>query len=509
MWGPRMPAWKHMNDTMAYVARNQYISQIGTPKVDLAFYQYAAPFNKKVYGSDNLEKLGFTYDYLGPRSLNEKLAVVEGGVLAPDGPAYKALIFDNQYIMEVELAEQVVEFAEAGLPIFVIGAAQFRSTGKTTDQKKVAHIMDTLVSTYDNVVLLETADGLPSALSSLNVLPRAPLVNSSTNSRLYTSLRSTPKANFIFVYNDGNETESIDLRNNDSTEYLLYIFDAWTGKSTPVVYYRSGDDGLSIPLTLAPEQIIILALIAEGKCLPGNLALPPKQIVQEVSGAVRAVLYSNDGQGDSFIALQLAKGLSQVTLSNGTNFDLVASPPLPANLSSWNITVNDWNGGEDRFNLETVVTLHTYINSHIAAWKELDPSNLLNTSGTADYSTSIHTPFTNQTKIGARLHLGPISDSVRIWDNGSLLPPVDLNRSPDILVDITGFLAHPGNENRIHIEAVSALFNRLRAEADQIWTFGISASFANGPYLRDALPESCGISGPVWIEWVEIRDLRT
>ncbi|KAI8209231.1 hypothetical protein K4K52_000667 [Colletotrichum sp. SAR 10_76] len=71
MWGTRMPAWRSrhngedgagfMTDAMAYVARNQFISQIGTARVDLAFYQYAAPFAKVVYDSDNLEKLGFTF----------------------------------------------------------------------------------------------------------------------------------------------------------------------------------------------------------------------------------------------------------------------------------------------------------------------------------------------------------------------------------------------------------------------------------------------------------------
>lgn len=59
-WNPRQPAWRHLNDTFLYAARNSMVLQQGTPKIDLAFYYNAFPWNQggDIYMGPDLNSVG-------------------------------------------------------------------------------------------------------------------------------------------------------------------------------------------------------------------------------------------------------------------------------------------------------------------------------------------------------------------------------------------------------------------------------------------------------------------
>jgi hypothetical protein len=59
MWGPRQPAWKHLNDTLLYAARNSEVLKTGVPRVDIAFYAWKHPWSSRtVYRGENLTAAG-------------------------------------------------------------------------------------------------------------------------------------------------------------------------------------------------------------------------------------------------------------------------------------------------------------------------------------------------------------------------------------------------------------------------------------------------------------------
>lgn len=59
MWGPRQPAWRHLNDTLLYAARNTEVLKTGMPRVDLAFYLWKQPWSaKEVYQGSDLTAAG-------------------------------------------------------------------------------------------------------------------------------------------------------------------------------------------------------------------------------------------------------------------------------------------------------------------------------------------------------------------------------------------------------------------------------------------------------------------
>ncbi|KAJ0363558.1 hypothetical protein COL26b_012904 [Colletotrichum chrysophilum] len=353
MWGPRMPAWRSrhngengagfMADAMAYVARNQFISQIGTARVDLAFYQYAAPFAKVVYDSYKLEKLGFMYDYLGPASFSSSNTIVgEGGVLAPDGPAYKALIFANQTKLTPEMAAQTKAFAEAGLPIFVIGRTDFQSVG-VDGAASVSEMMAQALA-MESVAVLASAEELPAALAALNIRPR----------------------------------------------------------------YTIEENNIVVPVTLAANQTAILVFSNQTST---------SALVYTATQDVNTTTATNSTR----ITAHLAPGTATVSLVTGQTLIFTASQlPEVTELDAWNITVNDWRSEDDVFSMETAITPHRFLDSRLASWKDMDPVNLGNTSGTADYVTTFRTPFSSVEKqrLGAHLHLGTITDATLLWVNG-------------------------------------------------------------------------------------------
>ncbi|KAK1637679.1 hypothetical protein BDP81DRAFT_393375 [Colletotrichum phormii] len=490
VWGPRMPSWRSqhgdngtgdgfMADAMAYVARNQFISQIGAARVDLAFYQYAAPFAKLVYDSDNLEKLGFTYDYLGPASFSSSNAVVsKDGVLAPGGPAYKALIFANQTKLTAEMAAQTMAFAEAGLPIFVVGSAEFQSVG-AHGVDSVPKIMATVLE-MEGVRMLASVEELPAALAALDTRPRVEFSGESGVEKWYSFSRSTEDAEVVFL--------------------TPYVLDAWTGSASPLLRYTVEENNMIVPVTLAANQTTILVFSNQTSSAADDhntsiLPRPPSTHITSTSGALSALLYTttqdpttNTTTNNTRIAAHLSPGITKLTLATGQTLTFTASQLREATaLDPWNITVNDWRSGNDSFSMETAITPYRFLDSPLASWKDLDPVNLGNTSG-------------------ARLHLGAITDAKMLWVNNDRVI-LDVNSSPDVVVDITNYLNPAGADNVEKVEVASTLYNRVRAEQDSVMTFGVAASVAGASYFKANPAKEYGLRGPVSVQWVEVVDV--
>ena len=94
-WGPRTPQWEHMPDIAAYLARTQLVLQTGTPKYDVVFLRQKGWTSTGIgafWTTNDGIPLGWTHSFATPALLDLAAATVRGGRLAPDGPAYKALI---------------------------------------------------------------------------------------------------------------------------------------------------------------------------------------------------------------------------------------------------------------------------------------------------------------------------------------------------------------------------------------------------------------------------------
>ncbi|KAF2136702.1 uncharacterized protein K452DRAFT_127448 [Aplosporella prunicola CBS 121167] len=501
MWGLHQPVWRHMRDAMEYIARNQWVSQSGTPKVDLVFYQYSAPWIVEArYQNTNLETLGYTYDYLGPGNLQRPEAVVKENVLAPNGPAYKALIFSNQTSLTSGAVSRIHEFASAGLPIFFVGATNFTSIGQGSGEAaSVSASMSAILdSGLENVYKVASADDLPTALTTAGILPR--LSFSTGTKSWYSFWRRNETIDYAFLYNDGNETHTSTVSFAAPEHSIPYVFDAWTGAVSPVLQYATGPStNINIKITLAPNQTTILGFASPDSALP---APAPRMHVTAATGGLAALRLAANGS-----VVAVLTGPASLTLSDGRTVDLAPSDtPLlpPTNLSVWDVAVHSWDATADMFSMATAITRHNFSAVPLRPWNQLDPG-LGNASGTATYTTTFGTPNTttsSSASLSAFLTLTPhLTNTARASLNGIPLPPLD-PANPRTRIPDEALLPR-GGLNRLTVEVATTLFNVVRAQAmeDKVWTAGVGAEDENGGIYsgREALGE--GLLGSVRVMW--------
>lgn len=489
MWNQHQPSWIHMNDSLAYIARNQYVSQAGPPSVDLAFYHYSAPQAiESQYSDSNLETPGYTYEYLSAGNLQAPEAVVEGGILAPNGPSYKAIVFSNQTLISAAGAAKLHEFATAGFPVFFVGSTDFSSIGKAPGEaQNVTSTMNSILNSgLDNVHTVATSAHLPDALSSAGILPK---VSFSDATSWYPFWRRADGIDYAYIYNDGDSTQTVDVKFD--TTGTPYQFDAWTGAITPVLQYTTTPTSLTIPITLAANQTTILGFAPANASSPSLPAAPSTHITSS-TGAVVGLTPSTNGTPSAHLT-----GPASFTLSNGQSRNLTATPPPATTLSTWDIIIEDWQRTANHLSMDTSITHHNFSATPLAPWSHLDPA-LVNASGIGHYTTS----FNATTTTTARLHLGPVTNTIRAWLNGRVLPPIDLTNA---VVDVSGYLQRGANQ--LEVEVSTTLFNRVRAYGNGTWAVGVNANEHNGAWYEAHAPMTYGLLGPVAVEWVGVVDV--
>ncbi|KKY16236.1 putative secreted protein [Diplodia seriata] len=425
MWNQHQPSWMHINETIRYIARNQYVSQSGTPSVDLAFYLYEAPWTVSAkYMDTNLEALGYTYEYLSSNNLQAPEAVVEGNVLAPTRQSFKALIFSNASAITPGGAAKVQEFAEAGLPVFFVGATNLTSIGQEPGAAaEVASTIGSVVNSgLENVHTVASSADLPEALSSAGILPKVSFSNA-TSWYPFWRRGADDGLDYAFIYNDDQSAQTVDV--TFATTGTPYHFDAWTGAITPVLQYTTSPSSITIPITLASNQTTILGFFSapSNTTTAADPALPaaPPTHITSTTGAI-AGLVSNSSSPSTITAY--LTGPATLTLSNGTTHNSTASPPPATTLDhDWSISIADWHRTPDAYSMATAITYHNYTNATLAPWTELDGDALVGVSGVGRYSATFATPAGAQ---GALLSLGPATGgSMRAWVNGVQVGPLD------------------------------------------------------------------------------------
>lgn len=514
MWGPRQPTWALFPELMQYMARNQFIIQTGTAKVDLAMYSHKSPWTLSVgFRNDNLQEAGFTYDYLGSASLESDLAFARGGVLAPDGPAYKALIFSNQTSITPRAATKVWQLARDGLPIFFVGDTQIRGRGMNmTEAEQVERTMQKIMTAnFTNVVNVPSADDLVPALRDSGIYPNVALPGDGSGRGWYSFWRSTDEAELVWLYNDGEVStkESIDVTFSGVAGTTPIVLDAWSGNTSSLVSYIPSDTNTTVDVSLAGNQTMIIAFTKDMMTGYGD-SLPN---VRSVSGSVVDLVHRLDG-GKEHISALLSCGSAVISLSNNETLSFDATPPPDTPIDLWDIEIESWKRPEERYDLDTVFEVHRYPQTELAYWRDLDRDILASVSGVGRYSAHFASPceHTDQ-KLGARLHLGEIRNSARIWLNGVLLPSVVHQSNNQSVIDVTDHVKWSCGalpvENLLEVEVSTTLLNRVQADANETVSMGSSAGDPRGAGTRYEMipPSNYGLMGPVWVEWVEIVDL--
>jgi len=252
-WGPRNPDWAHAADLAAYLSRTQGILQSGKPRVDLALLNLQYGTSAPVFEDQDLARAGYSYDIVSPAVLALPGTSVEGGVLASDGPGYRAMVVDSQKYMQVDTVVRLARMAEEGLKVVVVGAPPaeipFWFDHGNQDAQLTAAMQDFLTS--PNVRRVASQADVPGALRQLAVPPAVGYVSLQP---LANAHRRIGQVDWFLLYNPGKEPVATRLRL--LAQGPAWRLDPWTGT---VVQLRDDGDA-EIELSLVPEEATLLAV---------------------------------------------------------------------------------------------------------------------------------------------------------------------------------------------------------------------------------------------------------
>lgn len=496
-FGPRMPYWEHMPDVTALMGREQLVLRQGEPRVDVAVYRHSYwshgfpilanhPPMGLWFDDKRMERAGYTYDFVGPALFDLPNATVEQGRLDAGGPAYKALVLAApEHVhsvrgMPLAAALKVVEYAQAGLPVIVVGEMPDRtgSFGDAADDGEVQDALAQLLAT-PGVHQVATEAEVPGVLAELGIRPDAAPARSSN---VVSAHRASDAADFYFLYNQ-NGVDTItgepsparpapfDQEVSFAGVGQPYALDAWTGEITPIATYQTTSGRTTLRVRLAPGESTIIGISRHGR--QGDRD-PGHDELHATSTTADEVVFGGEG---SLRVRATRPGTYATTLSNGrTVRSTIGGLPEATTLSSWQLSVDDWRPGAQPD--ETTIVEHELDLASLAPWPEI--RELRDVSGVGRYSAELRLgrEWTRRGR-GVRLELGSLFDSVRVRVNGHALPVVDRYNG---VVDVTRYVER--GTNTIEVEVATTLRNRLRT----LSTWPEFATVGRQPY---------GLTGPV------------
>lgn len=409
-WGERQPNWIHARQYTDYLARTQYLLRCGEMKVDLAIYaqRYFERIDfvgaEKIFNSQILEKNGYTYEFLSPASLVLERAKVENRKLNIHGPAYEALLFDHQKTLPYTVAEKLLSFAEAGMPLIFIGEVPMKSA--SLKEPSIAEIMEELLR-KDNVVIVKMVEDLPNVLKGLGVFPHMKLGDSGN----VLGVHRQWKENEIYWFSNlGNASgyEEVDERRKVRTEIRLkgigipYQVNLWNGQIEKISDYRE-ENGMI--------------------CMDG-------------------ILHEND---DCLIVIVPQKEEWAVENQKPEEYSEIR-------LSSWTLEMEKWTPGvlpveNEKINCPPICL------DRLISWKQIPQFS--NCSGVGIYKTVYMGEKRYTNSMDAVLKLDRVCDSFQVFING-----VEVCSNPICLEIPVGAYLKEG-ENTIEIQVASTLLNAV------------------------------------------------
>ncbi|ETS73836.1 hypothetical protein PFICI_14782 [Pestalotiopsis fici W106-1] len=461
-WSPREPVWEHgFEETLNYMARVQHVQQSGVPKIDVAIYnKESATSLQTVYELPELIERGWNYNYLSPENLELPQAVVENGVLAPEGPAWKALVVQSGSNLTLSAIATLQSFAESGLPILFVGAPPklYPTASKASNVTVFEEHLAVLEATEGVYTINE--DQLADQLSTLGLCPK---VSTNTNGTWYTTWRETTEGGYALIYADliassGNVTVA-DTR----TPYYL---NPWTGTQSPVLVYEQDLTSTTIPLELAGNQTaIILFTDSNNTC-----SVPAYHVTSAPAGVIGADFTLSGGLG---VHVTTTVNDGEAVLSNNAVCSIDGSGvPAAFELTEWELIAEHWEAPSNISNVEQPMTKFntTHSLSVLTSW--LDIPALVNTSGIGYYTSTFMWPTdttnTTASTLGAYISFDNVLHSLRVQVNGNQIPPLDITHAR---ADISAYL-QPGN-NTVTAVVPTTWWNYLKTILDTLESSGL------------------------------------
>ncbi|GAA4894992.1 glycosyl hydrolase [Streptomonospora salina] len=464
-WGPRQPTWQHVDAVSGFFARAQHTLQWGASTVDVAFLRqkgYAGSGFGAAFFSDAGVRAGWTHQFVSPRLLEITDPDVHDGVLAPDGPAYRLLVFEGDAFngrvatLPLETARRLLRYARAGLRILVVGDwSSPQPPG--VDQSDSGELGETVRALLDEPTVrrVATREDIPDGIAALDA---APAVSYAQDSPLLHARRRSRRLDAYYLTNGSDDTE-VDhdaVFATDVRHAYPFAVDLWTGAVSPIPVHTVEDGGIRLRVRLAPGASTVIALARPqwAKDAAGaSEGTPP--------GQLRKLRFSETDADTVHVVGKSAKaraakaGTYTATRADGRSVSTtIAKVGERRELTRWHLEVEDWRPGDAT--AETAIRTHDLDLDGLAPWTELD--GLADVSGIGRYTATVELGDGWTGGHGAYLDLGRVSDLYRVRVNGGAVPAGD-QIAP--VVDLGDRLKR--GTNTVEVEVSTTLINRMRA----------------------------------------------
>jgi hypothetical protein len=425
---------------------------------------------------------------LSPANFGSKAFKVSNKVLDRSGAGYRALVLDQQQFITAEASQKLVELADAGLPIVVIGNLPNTTIGSKGQDVVSKNISKLKGSKYSNIAFIKSADDLLNTLDQLSVQPRVKTVSEAAKN-LYTVWRSSEASGYLLLFNQGSSatfeiTAEVELGN------APYRLNAWTGQQVAMASFKRSSGKITFEVSLKEGQTAIVAF-SGGKSRTS--------IVSHSNNIIDAS-YDSDGKDGISVVLGDTQAAS-LTLSNGQKKQIPAASgndkkkSLNIDIGKWNLTLESWVPGPDETksaSVKKVIKLGTQ--KTLKPWSEIPGAQ--NVSGVGIYTATFQVPTSYRVPSKdsiAVLQFGPVLNTIRAWVNDKQLPAIDIF---DAQVDVSDYLV--SGPNTIKVEVASTLFNAVKARVDDVKANGIGPA---APVLYTAADwQKHGLIGPVSVK---------
>ena len=490
-WDEQTPLWEGMDEMIPYLTRTQMVLQQGRGDIDLAYYRLLTTVTSGRGSSGDMQaapreinKAGYNFDYVTESVLAMENAVVGtkdgAAVLAPDGPSYKALVLDlrpadgNPYAMTVETAERVLGFAEAGLPVAIVGKAPEMVAGLNGTEAELKAVVDKLM---ELAIFVPTGGELAAKLQEHGIYPDA---NPDTTGENMFYHRHDGDVDFYFAAND-SYTDVCTQNVTFHGEGRPYLLNAWDGTVQPIAAYTAAEDGVTVQIELAPGEQMLLAVAPDGWC---GMQTPAGVTATNAD----AVAYE-DGK---LVMHTTKRGDYTVELADGSVRSLYVPAAEDAIVpETWNLVVHQWMPVDlddptvDPYHHQ-IIDSKTYAvpGDDMKAWHQIDRENLLRSSGVGEYTTTFTLKKGWAEGQGAILSFTDVSDTMEVYVNGQRVTANQLNSTLDIGPALVA------GENTIRILVSSTMGNYMYGGQSNSGMMG-SATAEQNTSLYGILGKSC------------------
>ncbi|KAF2997001.1 hypothetical protein E8E14_003122 [Neopestalotiopsis sp. 37M] len=475
-WGPRQPQWMFANSSSAYLARAQMLLQRSGSSIDVAILNQDAGVTA-AWDDASLNAAGYSYQFPTAYLLKQHNVEVSDQRLAPDGPAYKAMIISNATSMDISTAEMILSYGLSGLPLVIVGSDpsssfSYTNTSNADIASQLENIFDSIRNLSSTQSVESTAD-VPDALADLSVQPSVQY-SFTQNASLLTYRRTQDGGYLYWVYNDGDDATTATLFLEGSG--APYLIDLWSGSVAPIPAYASKDNRVTVNITVVATSAIVIYV---GQDNPFNAPTLSEHLVSSscgsyVSSAGQIIVTSN----------------VTCTATTSANRTVTLEPDdLPATVvpSSWSLTVQDWSPQyPNKTGVNSSATVKEWLPTmgltELMPWPNI--TSLEFASGVGLYNTTINlTRPNNSTRIF--LSIGDVEGTYGVSFNGKEIADVDQFGNRDI--EITSLVLV--GTNNLEIIVATTLWNKLR----QTW-----------PEIYGSLDaQSIGLLGPVWVYYLQ------